>query len=35
MTDRDLPGALRDLLAIRWMKSRALRYEIAESVNCL
>jgi len=27
--------SFRDLLAIRWMKSRALRYEIAESVNCL
>jgi len=25
----------RDLLAVRWMKSRAIRYEIAESVSCL
>jgi dolichol-phosphate mannosyltransferase len=27
--------SFRDLLAVRWMKSRKLRYEIAESVNCL
>jgi hypothetical protein len=27
--------SFRDLLAIRWMKSRKLRYEIAESLNCL
>ncbi len=27
--------ALRDLLAVRWMKSRQIRYEIVESVNCL
>jgi hypothetical protein len=27
--------SFRDLLAIRWMKSRALRYEIAESINCV
>jgi hypothetical protein len=27
--------SFRDLLAVRWMKSRAIRYEIAESVNCL
>jgi glycosyltransferase involved in cell wall biosynthesis len=26
--------SFRDLLAVRWMKSRKLRYEIAESVNC-
>ena len=25
----------RDLLAVRWMKSRAIRHEIAESVSCL
>jgi dolichol-phosphate mannosyltransferase len=27
--------SFRDLLAVRWMKSRKLRYEIAESLNCL
>jgi hypothetical protein len=27
--------SFRDLLAVRWMKSRAIRYEIAESVNRL
>jgi dolichol-phosphate mannosyltransferase len=27
--------SLRDLLAVYWMKSRKMRYEIAESVNCL
>jgi dolichol-phosphate mannosyltransferase len=27
--------SFRDLLAVRWMKSRNIRYEIAESVNCL
>lgn len=27
--------SFRDLLAVRWMKSRKLRYEIDESVNCL
>jgi glycosyltransferase involved in cell wall biosynthesis len=27
--------SFRDLLAVRWMKSRRLRYEIAESLNCL
>lgn len=27
--------SFRDLLAVRWMKSRQIRYEIAESVNCL
>jgi glycosyltransferase involved in cell wall biosynthesis len=26
--------SFRDLLAVRWMKSRAIRYEIAESVSC-
>jgi glycosyltransferase involved in cell wall biosynthesis len=26
--------SFRDLLAVRWMKSRKLRYEIAESLNC-
>jgi dolichol-phosphate mannosyltransferase len=27
--------SFRDLLAVRWMKSRRLRYEISESLNCL
>lgn len=27
--------SFRDLLAVRWMKSRQIRYEIAESINCL
>lgn len=27
--------SLRDLLGVRWMKSRMIRYEIAESLNCL
>jgi hypothetical protein len=27
--------SFRDLLAVRWMKSRQIRYEIAESVNRL
>jgi len=27
--------SFRDLLGVRWMKSRQIRYEIAESVNCL
>ena len=27
--------SFRDLLAVRWMKSRRLRYEIGESLNCL
>jgi dolichol-phosphate mannosyltransferase len=27
--------SFRDLLAVRWMKSRKIRYEIAESLNCL
>jgi dolichol-phosphate mannosyltransferase len=27
--------SFRDLLAVRWMKSRKIQYEIAESVNCL
>jgi len=27
--------SFRDLLAVRWMKSRKLRFEIAESLNCL
>ena len=27
--------SFRDLLAVRWMKSRAIHYEIAESVNRL
>jgi dolichol-phosphate mannosyltransferase len=26
--------SFRDLLAVRWMKSRQLRYQIAESINC-
>jgi len=26
--------SFRDLLAVRWMKSRKIRYEIAESLNC-
>jgi glycosyltransferase involved in cell wall biosynthesis len=26
--------SFRDLLAVRWMKSRKLRYDIAESINC-
>jgi dolichol-phosphate mannosyltransferase len=27
--------SFRDLLGVRWMKSRKIRYEIAESLNCL
>jgi dolichol-phosphate mannosyltransferase len=27
--------SFRDLLAVRWMKSRRLRYEVGESLNCL
>ena len=27
--------SFRDLLAVRWMKSRRIRYEIAESINSL
>ena len=27
--------SFRDLLAVRWMKSRRIQYEIAESVNSL
>jgi glycosyltransferase involved in cell wall biosynthesis len=27
--------SFRDLLAVRWMKSRKIRYKIAESLNCL
>jgi len=27
--------SFRDLLAVRWMKSREIRYEIVESLNCL
>ena len=27
--------SFRDLLAVRWMKSRRLRYEIGQSLNCL
>jgi dolichol-phosphate mannosyltransferase len=27
--------SFRDLLAVRWMKSRKIRYKVAESLNCL